>query len=572
MTLPIIEQLNNLQINTIIDTASARKELESVLACLSGQVFSAQNQAFHYLHQRSAPLGKIQATHFEQSQKLEQLGKEIHALWQKARQLCEVLPLADLEGVELFAAYLEQNNQQLVTELPRCTRNQALEDYKTLVRKCEDLASLATLDEKISGLRKIVADVKEKISKNNTPQALEVYDTLVLYVRYAALCCKRDAQEDQKRTVDQLLQENFSPSTVDLEGNLATDESVNKLLAETRAVELPNENKFRNGGWSAWLATIPLGRYVPIKNQIDTLEAVAKALYSMECKLHERMKKVSTEGLEEDAKKCQALQQLIARQFTQLAQVPLAREIHAGWHYVNALETQAKALQQSIRQFSGWASELALLNGLDEAVTGQSVIALVDLWNRAEVRRNMKLSKVVGDLFTRVGVRATKLTLDEQKVPQAVFSTSFTWGDPMSDHVQKYLLKGFLRFVHYQESAEKVIDPCFEAVFFTLKCTPAYKDGFALWLANSPAFKAMHDVYLASSEMNSSVLLINKMSKVASILSRRPSLAGKEAVEACLKEAGAVAPTVVGKGSSNDQVRNSWITKQMETFAQEFSL
>lgn len=613
MTLGVTEQLNRLQINdpkvfsisnSPADASpSVLSDLAKILECLTVEFFSRQNQVFHYLHQRSAPITQIQVKHGELHAELERLNIQIRDVWKKARDVYAFIPklanpqekakaLSLMMGVEMTAFHVHKNTVELCNLLKDTSRNDALEYYKTVVRDCEALVNCSTMDEKISGLQKIFAAVDVKIAQNSAPAVSEVYDTILLFIRYTVLCFKREAAENapilkELQTLDTFIQKKFVTAPVDLDVTEEVAENpdslVNKYLAAASDVELPRENRFRNGNWTTWLTTFPFARYAPIRNHKDSLEAIAQALYKLECLLLDRIKTVSTDELEKDIEICQGLEQLIGKQLKSLAGVPIAKEIHAGWYYVTALQTQAKVLQTSIQLFNQmatatYATELGVIDRLVKALPassqGATVTQVMCLWQLTQdvaslPVQHIELAKVIDQMLAHLGAETTAFTEQELQVPNKVFTKEFMWGDSMSEVVQSYLLKGFLQYLYFTKGDQRALDPRFDAVFFMLKCDQNYKEGFDAWLKNCQMLKQMQNAYVPLSDMNSNVFLSKAMSTVASTLLARP-LSSFDDVKNRLERANAVADKLDVKNSPNEQIRFTWIKRLIRDFEAEF--
>ena len=333
----------------------------------------------------------------------------------------------------MVASHMHKGTVDLCDLLTDPTRNEALEYYKTVVRDCEALANYSTLHEKISGLQKIFTAVAVKIDQNKTPAISEVYDTILLFIRYTALCFTREAAGNatlvnELQILAGFVQEKFATVAVALDTNDAVPENPdspeNRYLATASSVELPKENRFRNGDWTTWITTFRFARYAPIVSQKESLERIAQALYKMECSLYDRMKSGSTNGLEQDVEICQGLERLIGKQLKSLAGVPIAKEIHAGWYYVAALQTQAKVLQTSIQHFkematTTYATELAVVDRLVKAqpasLLGATVTEIMGLWQLTQditslPVQHIELSKVIDQTLACLGSEATRFT------------------------------------------------------------------------------------------------------------------------------------------------------------------
>ncbi len=190
----------------------------------------------------------------------------------------------------------------------------------------------------------------------------------------------------------------------------------------------------------------------------------------MEKTLHDRMKRVcdqSLQQLELDAARCQGLEQLVLQQIVSLADVPIAKEIHAGWYYVSALHTQAKGIKAAVERIKDMtntttSNELSFINNVRGVVTSKN--PLTSIRNLAQQQLMAPtLFKEVADcareVFARLGHQATSLSVSEQLLPAMVFSKTFRSTNETSELIKSYLMKGFVKYLHFPDSNERSVDP-----------------------------------------------------------------------------------------------------------------
>ncbi len=182
-------------------------ELNESLKVLSTTVFSSLNQAFHYLHQRSAPLGTIDTAHNTKRVEVLKLSDQILAIQNAARRLYPSIPaltdakeqsgaLASIVGFELFTSHLYSESNNLCKLLGNKERNTALELYKATVRECENLTTLSTTEEKISKLKEILTALTSKVTPNAAAMSLmymtpSFYISAMLYTASRRSCQQR---------------------------------------------------------------------------------------------------------------------------------------------------------------------------------------------------------------------------------------------------------------------------------------------------------------------------------------------------------------------------------------------
>lgn len=618
MTAELTSKLQNLKVSDLaINNYSAcnqqpvatsvQGELEKALDALSKTVFGGLNQVFHYLHQRSAPRESIKEMHAVKLGEVKALSTQMEKVCAASRTICDCIPsmansgeqtkaLSHMMGIELFAQHLTKQIADLCFLLKDPDRNAALELYKATVRDCEALAKLATADEKLTKLGELVKKFHQSIDPNASPAVSEVHDTTLLFIRYAAYCFKNElAKEDTQLHTRATLVDGYAKQLMKTPGIdtfaqndaqvPAQNSTVTQYVAQSSKIVVPTENTFRNGGWMRWIASLPGFRYAPIKTQTTTLEGIAQALYRMQTSLHERMKNVCSQNLQEldhDLELCQGLEQLLVEQLVSLAQVKLAEEIHAGWHYVSALHTQAKVVGASITLFKHAAcetykSEIAFVNKIVAVV--QSPNRLSELWKLARdlptlAEECSDTTRVIKQSFAKLVSDEVALKEQERAITNLVFNKTFKWGDEHTESVKNYLVKGFVRYLHVPVDGQKQVDPNFEAVFFMLKCELVYKQGFADWLAASAEVKEMHDTYMKTSDMAANVRLMIAMSNVASTLFATSLPEGVDmhtGIKARYQKASAAINGFAGQESTPAvKLRLDWLGKMRDVFAKAF--
>lgn len=591
------------------------------------------NEAFYYLHQRSAPIGSIDVEHKKLQAELAERNERVRQAWEHARGLYQHIPhisnpqtqaeaLSHMMDIEMLAFKLTKNHRALCAVLSNTERNQALEYYKKTIKACEELASLYTIEEKVRALDGIAAGVLDTINQAHPAEVGELYDAILLFIRYTAYRFKKAIPEDnaalllELQTLDAKIKEKIIDKTAldfDTPTPAAEDPALpeNVYLANASTTALPPENAFRRSPWLKQVTTLAyIGRYAAIAPQIERLEGIAKGLFALERSVEAEMNLAcSTEGeqpynfqalkvtLAHDTLLCQGLERLIGVERRALAEVELAKKVHAGWNYAACLLTQAKVIRATIQEFQTMSTNLELhvtalrklkchlqerapslrqicdmmtLIRLNQAATAVSRIT-------DPINADNRVYVVVKETLDEVGPLLLRYTTEELQIPDLVFSRNCGKNDGFFASLQIYLMKGFLKHLVFPHDLSKKSNPEFEAVLFMMKYDRMYKQIFDTWCRTSDEFAKRHEAYMKQSDMDTHLQQMKKMSTMLKSLSTEPlhQVSTSRNVAAGfiryykLRNALADVDTMGGKTTPSERLRLDWIGGRIETVSHQ---
>ncbi len=329
------------------------------------------------------------------------------------------------------------------------------------------------------------------------------------------------------------------------------EQRVTSYIEQCQLDPLSNEDEFRNG--QPLTTTRFIGRYRNIKDQVEALRGISKALVRLRTTVQERTislcegKVEVPEGLaelnEESPFYCDILNGLEARILEQqkaLAQLPFSDRVHAGWYYVARLAAKIREVRVHVNHFTELASERfmayaqatnRLIEYLDpqdaELALSENYINSASAISRlfVSMEKVCKLEKpITSDTFrnkmrsmiydttdqilAKMGSRTLTLTPEEAEVPALVFVDSplknlLTVNEVPDELLPKivvhYLVKGFLRQGYF---SNVLVDPEFELVLHSFQNNPLYKEAFEGSYNQVGNFKMLCDSYMAQTDLN----------------------------------------------------------------------
>lgn len=348
--------------------------------------------------------------------------------------------------------------------------------------------------------------------------------------------------------------------------------NVRAYVDSATTIELATEDKFRNG--QRMTTERLIGPYNGIKEQVEKLELLAKALAKLVSTIEQRIEALCEgqlnplDGLhsleaEKQAYKAliQGLEQLIQDEQSSLLKLPLSDRVHAGWYYAAKLLSNVREIKKIFGQFAALvADDFSLYGGAinwlvdyldpkDARLAGDrhyfnGAVAITRLYasiqsfcqlrkpqhvESFEDKLKCMIYETIEQIIAKKGLCTVELSDKEKNVPALVFSkTSLDdLREPLKGEkeifpaaVRKYLMKGFLRHLYF---SDKRVDPEFELVLDMLKNSPYYAVAFKSTVAQKLDFAKYHAAYMRQTDMNQYSPQIRLMAEALSLLSENQS-------------------------------------------------
>lgn len=475
-----------------------------------GEYEASLNVAFHNLHQRSAQSNQVVTTHKAAAATVKAVVAKVEAARREAFEISLELPfiqgaveleksLSALIEIEVAASCAERLGKELDEVLSNDSHQATLEYYKKWVKECDGIALLADPGQKIARLEQIV---KELFRADACIKGADLYKELLEYALYVVGCIEKEVAGSHIKTLIEqrvkAVQRTLS-NVLQITGFSELDKATLCYLTdnESETIALPNENYFRNGQWGVWYT------YGAIKEQYTALQNVAKALYRLQREVEASIRTLccTEEQLKQHATIVRGLKQAIINERIALESVPLTNKVHAGWYYAGGLFAHASYIetllevgraqlsastQGYIRALSATVSYLKepTIERLYSALQACSAVGVED----AAGFRNMAIYRAIDQTLARRGAQTIAWTREEQEVPRQLEQESIEW-TILPDHIKSYLMKGFLRHIHFLQERD---DPVFDRAYIAFSVSK----GFSRVLEENSLFKALHEAYL----------------------------------------------------------------------------
>lgn len=346
-----------------------------------------------------------------------------------------------------------------------------------------------------------------------------------------------------------------------------TEVKVRAYIQNSSSVDLHKEDRFRNGQMVTTERVI--GPYNGIRDQVEALESIAKALAKLLTVLEHRIadlcegKQAPLEGyhsLDDEKRSYKALirglEQFIQEEQQKLIELPISDRVHAGWYYAAKLLSNVREVKKVFNQFTELSQDdfslyggainwlIDYLDPRDLRLAGNphyftGAVAITRLY--ASIQSVCQLTKPAssesfGDKFramiydtieqiiAKKGLCTLELSAKEKEVPALVLGKlpletlrEAIKGEQeiLPAAVRKYLMKGFLRHLYF---SNKRVDPEFELVLDMLKNSVYYSYAFTATVRQKMDFARYHAAYMLQTDMNRYAASIRLMSESWSLL------------------------------------------------------
>lgn len=537
-------------------------------------------EIFQYLYQKNAQIDSVETTHTNWSEVVDGMTREIRAkktITENCRKYIHLMTdenelgqaLKQISALEEEIALLGQKAETLLNILQNGQHSTAFEYFKKKVKECESLKS-KTIAEKLDGLNLLLTEAEAEMKKSDkeligkpkvvVDEVHMLHKWLLRFFRYSTSCFAKEAvtqaQTEQLSTFSNRLNTHLG----DQEENLDTLE--NTYVRDASTVELPTANYFRNGQALLFWRYIPYcGSYLEIKEEVDKLQGIAKAIYKMMQMLDERLMALchgnvtpafghQTLAAEKHMliELVNRLEPLVRVQDRALTKKPFSDKIHAGWYYVAAQLVQLDEVRLYIEEFSqralgkflpysiAYGMLIEYVSPADPQAKGyftsiQAVTRLFDVivatcplekpTENASSTRKLRIItyELLDDTISKVGPRTLALIGQEILMGQNLLASvnleemaeAHEDTNRLPEAVRCYLMKRFIMQLHFQR---EVMDPELDLILHALNTDDSYKEAFRRTLALDARFRTLYQTYLQYTDMAAFAKELELMRKI----------------------------------------------------------
>lgn len=503
-----------------------------VIHVLKGELQSALAQAFHFLHQRRAEIGKIPAQHTAQAKALSSEHTRIKGIFDRVSELwCAIsdMPKAEQKAYALQAMLLADELATIYfarsTELQKLlkdkTRAADLQKFKEMIQELDALSGYTGVLYYLPGqtsnaakLEKFIALCKQFTA--NPPKDNYLYNELCMYMLYVAKSLQ--APQDIQRSLDVTLERPKS------------QKNIHELQGALKATTLLPEEEFRPQ------TTLKDLNYRDIADVVTPMSQVLQSVNVLERDIVDTLERAingqtpSETALQALGVRAEDHGTLLDHWFNKLLGKAFSTQVHAGWYFEAGIHERANEVKSLFLKFKemlegDFAKRASAVNTLvvylrtENSPQDAKITRLFDATVAACAlpETNTPFYRAIEQLVAKEGATLLQFTPDEQMIAKKVFTRTQQW----DERLETYLMKGLLYNLHFKAAFEQ--DYEFEATLFMLKSDPFYQKAFTGYLERSEVFRRLHDAYMQQHER---LQASQEMQTVLSLLTRlhRPRL------------------------------------------------
>lgn len=380
---------------------TADATLKKIDADLTTPIEPKVDDTFQHLYQRKAQLTKVAVTHEKWKTELTEIGKEKFSPYESdLNQVTDAIALlasekeiattiSVVQQLEWRLHFLLRKNQGLILILQDVEHRQMLELYKRLVKGCENLSKLPTIQEKVKELARLFKEIEGYYPGLETriiafPPKLKaqieaLQEELLQFFHFTICHLEKSVLENDNNLHTQVatlkgaikkqlgrftaVGDNLKPPADGVVQDLQlqpADELVDRFIKSCRVVDLPANAQFRCG---QWFTSLPMVGYRLIMNETTKLQGIAQKMLSLVKHIDARTKEICAGNLkpeqgttlEEEKQMFENGVSLLEREIRAvrdtLYQKDFSDQVHAGLYYVAELLAHAQEVRVHIELF-----------------------------------------------------------------------------------------------------------------------------------------------------------------------------------------------------------------------------